>query len=73
MGKSIREANLFKNEKIAIAFGSAYRGLFDLLQEEEIAMCDVILNVVPGQMVKSIRTEEAIYYTLSVLRLLDVV
>ena len=68
-GDDIRDVNIPRREKIAIIFGSPFRGLREILHEEKmIKYFDYYINIVPNQLVKTIRTEEAIFYTLAILR-----
>ncbi len=66
-GKDIRNVKLDVKNKVAIAFGSPYRGLSKLLGKD-MKLLNETVNVVPGQKVETVRTEEAVYYTLSILR-----
>ena len=56
-----------KSDKTAVIFGSAYRGLFDILEEESRKHIDLIINVVKMQKTKTIRTEESIFIALALL------
>ena len=59
-----------KAKKILIAFGSPKQGLREILAREGLEMGGfgaLVINTVPSQGVKTIRTEEAIYATLSVI------
>lgn len=51
-----------------LVFGSAYRGLKDLGVFDK---CDFVINVVPNQLVKSVRAEEAVAYALTAINLLQ--
>ncbi|HLD80446.1 MAG TPA: putative RNA uridine N3 methyltransferase [archaeon] len=53
-------------EKLAVVFGSAYRGVLDLLKDSR-ELLDYAWNSVPSQNSLTVRTEEAIYYSLAVL------
>lgn len=60
-------------EKICVVFGSAKRGLHEIaglqgIKLEEIF--DYVLNTFPGQGVRTIRTEEALAYTLGIINLI---
>ncbi|MHA1617474.1 MAG: putative RNA uridine N3 methyltransferase [Candidatus Njordarchaeales archaeon] len=68
-GEDIREVKIPQREKIAIIFGSPFRGLREILREEKyMKYFDYFVNTVPKQTVKTIRTEEALFYTLAILR-----
>jgi len=73
-GEDIRktELKLCDKEKIAIFFGSPFRGLREMLGGD-VSLFDVFLNFIPEQNVKTIRTEEAVFYTLSILRYLNII
>ncbi|RDD52362.1 hypothetical protein BA065_02165 [Nanoarchaeota archaeon NZ13-N] len=73
LGEDIRKINLRKSEKVAIAFGSFARGFEDMFGNKFREMFDITINVVPNQLIYSIRTEEAIFYTLAVLRYRDII
>jgi len=62
-----------KSKRVLIAFGSPTRGLKEILKDENISLKDAfhfIINTIPNQGVKTVRTEEAIYATLSLLNFL---
>ncbi len=68
LSKRVKEAS-----KICIAFGPAKYGLYEVFKKhgynlEEIF--DYVINIVPNQGVKTIRTEEALYSTLSIFNIL---
>lgn len=68
LSKKLKEAN-----NICIAFGPAKYGLYEVFKNhgynlEEIF--DYIINIAPNQGVKTIRTEEALFYTLSIINIL---
>ena len=57
-----------------IVFGSASKGIFEILSEENINpnhVSDFILNTVPDQNVSTVRTEEALNITLGILNILS--
>lgn len=60
------------SQNLAIVFGCAYRGLYDLLDNPN-SLCDQIINIAPNQQVETIRTEEAVYYTLSLFSYLNLI
>lgn len=62
-----------RSRRVLVAFGSPTRGLYEIVREEGVELERVahfIVNTVPNQGVKTIRTEEAIYATLAILNLL---
>ncbi|MCS7125631.1 MAG: hypothetical protein NZ929_01795 [Aigarchaeota archaeon] len=59
--------------RVCIAFGAAKRGLYEIAQLQRINLeknFDYILNTLPNQGVRTIRTEEAVMYTLAIFNLL---
>ena len=64
-GEDIRNAAK-PNKETLVIFGSPFRGL----QEMEKARYDLMLNTVPGQNTKTVRTEEAVHSTLSAMKAL---
>lgn len=73
LGDDVRKVKIEKNNKIAIAFGSFARGFEDIWKDDYKKRFDVVINVVPNQIVDTIRTEEAIFYTLAVLRFKNII
>ena len=62
------------SRSILIAFGSPTRGLRDILAQEGIKIEDFahyIINTIPNQATETVRTEEALYTTLSILNLIE--
>lgn len=62
-----------KSRRVLIAFGSPTRGLQEILRDEGIKLeraSHFVINTVPNQGVKTVRTEEALYATLSILNVL---
>jgi len=62
-----------RSRRILIAFGSPTRGLQEIIMYDGVKLedtADFIVNTVPNQGVKTVRTEEAIYATLSILNAL---
>jgi predicted SPOUT superfamily RNA methylase MTH1 len=62
-----------KSNKILVAFGSPTRGLKEILKHEGLDLndyADFIVNTIPDQGVETVRTEEAIYTSLSILNIL---
>lgn len=77
-GQDIKEAlptlktRLGEAEKICVAFGSQRQGLREILQQQGSTLeeaFDVTVNTLPNQGVRTIRTEEAVAYTLAILNL----
>jgi len=67
------EEKIKNADKICIAFGSAKKGLREIAELHKIdyeKTFDYIINTFPNQAVRTIRTEEAIAYTLSILNLI---
>jgi len=62
------------SKKILVAFGAPDRGLREILADEGVKIeefAHLIVNTVPRQGTETVRTEEALYATLSILNLLD--
>jgi len=62
-----------RSRRILITFGSPTRGLQEIIMYDGVKLedtADFIVNTVPNQGVKTVRTEEAIYATLSILNAL---
>ena len=53
---------------VKLIFGSPSRGLFDILGRDLGQRVDLVLNLFPGQRVETVRTEEAIFAGLGLLR-----
>lgn len=67
------EEKIKKAKKICIVFGSAKRGLKEIAELHRFdyeKTFNYIINTFPNQAVRTIRTEEAIAYTLSILNLI---
>lgn len=57
-------------EDYVLVFGSAWRGLYDMIQRDDNlgkSDFDLMVNTVPGQQVSTVRTDEALLASLSVL------
>lgn len=68
--KEEMKMRLNKAKRVAIAFGSAKKGLYDIakLQNRELEdIFDYVVNVIPLQGVRTVRTEEAIFSTLTLI------
>jgi len=62
-----------RSRRVLIAFGSPTQGLQEIVRQEGIKLENVvhfIVNTVPNQGVKTVRTEEALYATLAILNTL---
>lgn len=82
IGTSRRGQNLYeavqaikssKPRSVAVAFGGPYAGLFEICRRQGVEasnLFDVIVNVVPNQGTATVRTEEALIATLSLLNAL---
>ncbi len=65
---------LIENKNIIIVFGEPYRGIYEIMRELEInpeEIFDDILNFIPDQGTKTVRIEEALSATLSIIRFLE--
>ncbi len=71
LGEDVRRVKIKRVDKIAIAFGSFARGFEDMFGKKFKELFDITINVVPNQIIYSIRTEEAIFYTLAILRYMN--
>lgn len=63
-----------KSQRTLVAFGAPTQGLYEILAHEGLKLEDVadfIINTIPNQGTETVRTEEALYCTLSILNLLD--
>lgn len=59
-----------KSRKILVAFGAPTRGLYEIVAQEGKKLTDVaqyIVNSIPDQGTKTVRTEEALFITLAML------
>ncbi len=57
-------------DRMLVVFGSPRKGLLEILSREWIEKCDLaLINMIPGQKVETIRTEEALLATLAILNL----
>jgi len=78
-GEDIREVMprlrdaLASARKVCVAFGAAKQGLYEIAEQQGARVEDLFhltLNTFPSQGVRTIRTEEAVAYTLAILNLL---
>ena len=79
-GRQIKEvmsdvANRFRtSHKILTAFGAPSQGLREIASREQMKLDDVadfVVNTIPNQATETVRTEEAVYATLSILNTLS--
>lgn len=70
-GRDVREVKLPPplEGEVGFVFGSPRKGVMELLGEEEYDF-DLILNTIPNQRTKTVRTEEAVLATLAVFNLI---
>ena len=77
-GRDVREVlgglgeELRDRERVCVAFGAAAEGLYEVAERQGFRLeeCfDHVLNTFPMQGVRTIRTEEAVAYTLAILNL----
>ena len=63
-----------KSKKALVPFGSPTQGLKDILTKENIEMSDYsdfTINMIPNQGVETVRSEEAVFSSLSLLNILE--
>lgn len=62
-----------KSENVLVAFGAPTQGLYEIAEKggfELESMADYVVNTIPNQATETVRTEEAIYATLSIFNIL---
>jgi predicted SPOUT superfamily RNA methylase MTH1 len=62
------------SKEVLVAFGAPTQGLHEILTSERLELeeiAHVVLNTIPFQGTKTIRTEEALYTSLAILNTLD--
>jgi len=62
-----------KSERILITFGAPTQGLYEIAKREGAeleSLADYVINTIPDQGTETVRTEEAVYATLSILKTL---
>jgi len=62
------------SRKTLVAFGAPTQGLYEIANREHMRLDDVadfVVNTIPNQATETIRTEEAVYATLSILNMLN--
>jgi predicted SPOUT superfamily RNA methylase MTH1 len=67
------QSTLNESRRVLIAFGSPTEGLSQILAKEGLTLneyADYTVNTVPNQGVETVRSEEAIYATLSIINML---
>jgi len=67
-------SDLARVNTVALLFGSPREGLYEILERESKKLSDIadyIVNMIPGQGVRTVRTEEAIYASLSIINFLQ--
>jgi predicted SPOUT superfamily RNA methylase MTH1 len=69
-GRSICEVKPKVGKRTLVVFGGPRKGLDEIYRETGIEPPGELINFVPNQGVESIRTEEAVFIVLSVLRYL---
>ncbi|MFQ5621594.1 MAG: putative RNA uridine N3 methyltransferase, partial [Candidatus Nanoarchaeia archaeon] len=60
------------SKKVLVAFGAPTQGLHEILVHERLKLEEVahfVLNTIPAQGAKTVRTEEALYATLAILNM----
>ena len=69
--QSLREG-LRGSGRTCVAFGSAERGIEDMLGVDGMRrVFSIVVNTIPNQGVRTVRTEEALAYTLAILNMLN--
>lgn len=61
------------SERVLIAFGAPTQGLYEIAKREGVelnSIADYVINTIPNQATETVRTEEALYATLSLLNML---
>jgi len=62
-----------KSQRTLVAFGAPTQGLYEIAAHEGIKLedlADFVVNTIPNQATETVRTEEAVYATLSILNTL---
>lgn len=66
--------NRWKNAyRVLVAFGAPTQGLYEIVKHESLVLegiADFVINTIPSQGTETVRTEEAVYATLSVLNMM---
>jgi len=64
---------LEKTRSLLVAFGAPTQGLYEIAEQESVkleSIIDYVINTIPNQATETVRTEEALYATLSLLNVL---
>jgi len=62
--------NVARSKRVLVVFGSPKRGLLEMLSKDWIKRHDFqLINMIPGQKVETVRTEEALIVTLAIINL----
>ena len=67
------KAKLEKSQRVLVAFGAPTQGLYEIAEGEGVKLeniADYVINTIPNQATETVRTEEALYATLSLLNVL---
>lgn len=59
-----------KSRRILVAFGASTKGLYEIVAQESLKLSEVadfVINTIPKQGTETVRTEEALYASLSIL------
>ena len=62
-----------RSERVLVAFGAPTQGLYEIAEREGVKLddlADYVINSIPNQATETVRTEEALYATLSLLNVL---
>jgi len=62
------------SRKTLVAFGAPTQGLYEIIAQEHTQLdtaADFVVNTIPNQATETVRTEEAVYATLSILNMLQ--
>jgi len=62
------------SHRTLVAFGAPTQGLYEIVAREHARLddaVDFVVNTIPNQATETVRTEEAVYATLSILNMLD--
>jgi methyltransferase len=68
------ESKFKSSQNILTAFGAPSQGLHDIVAREQMKLdevADFVVNTIPNQATETVRTEEAVYASLSILNMLS--
>lgn len=71
--EELREKSM-TSQRMLIAFGAPALGLYEIAERDHVKLdeiVDFVVNTIPGQATETVRTEEAVYATLSIFNTLD--